>query len=351
MLVLTQAQENLLRKAVIRNDRWRFRAEYKHLEVDLDKWFSMSFKSQMYHLNIVYSELLESVPHDNSTANDINGDGANSEELAVTYTELINPYRITTSTLEDIWTKGKHLVQTPGLVCPVPGQGNSNNRMVASVSNSEPHYIVEKNGKFICSGNCLRFGAYKICQHTVAAAQNFGMLPGFCNWWKSQKTGANVDALAMAGLPKGAGQKGGVPKRGRRSRQGAMLSSTVTELHADDTPTTSSETSINLSQTSSALLNSVASASNYNSIHHSFNNFMTIYDYTCNPGQYANPYPPWPNISHHIFKSNHNAKFVPHGIQPFYLKMLTRQIRVCAGCQLHRRLQGQAGMGNARLKI
>ena len=170
-----------------------------------------------------------------------------------------------------------------------------------------------------------------------------------CNWWKSQKTGANVDALAIAGLPKGAGQKGGVPKRGWRSRRGATLSSTVTELHADDTPTTSSETSINLSQTSSALLNSVASASNYNSIHHSFNNFMTPYDYTCNPGQYANPYPPWPNISHHIFKSNHNAKFVPHGIQPFYLKMLTRQIRVCAGCQLHRRLQGQAGMGNARL--
>ena len=41
---LVQAQESLLRKAVIRCDRWRFREEYRHLEVDQDKWFTMGEK-------------------------------------------------------------------------------------------------------------------------------------------------------------------------------------------------------------------------------------------------------------------------------------------------------------------
>ena len=37
MFKLHQAQENLLKKAVLRNDRWRFRDEYEHLEIDSDK--------------------------------------------------------------------------------------------------------------------------------------------------------------------------------------------------------------------------------------------------------------------------------------------------------------------------
>ena len=43
---LVQAQESLLRKAVIRCDRWRFREEYRHLEVDQDKWFTMGEKTK-----------------------------------------------------------------------------------------------------------------------------------------------------------------------------------------------------------------------------------------------------------------------------------------------------------------
>lgn len=54
----------------------------------------------------------------------------------------------------------------------------------------------------------------------MAASQDSGNLGVFCNWWKSQKSGPNLDALALSGLPKGvAGNKGGVPKRSRRGRK------------------------------------------------------------------------------------------------------------------------------------
>ena len=65
--------------------------------------------------------------------------------LSVPYKELINSYRIATSTLEDIWKKGIHLYSTPGLVTTVPGHSaDSNSRMVASLTSGEPHFITEK---------------------------------------------------------------------------------------------------------------------------------------------------------------------------------------------------------------
>ena len=49
MYEFVQAQESLLRKAVIRNDRWLFRDEYKHLEVDTDKCFTLTERTQKQH--------------------------------------------------------------------------------------------------------------------------------------------------------------------------------------------------------------------------------------------------------------------------------------------------------------
>ena len=90
MFQLAEAQESLLRKAVIRSDRWQFRKEYEHLEVDQDKWFSMSIKTQKHHLG--------SGPIVISTRND----SINKVKLDVDYTVLINFYRITNTTLKDI---------------------------------------------------------------------------------------------------------------------------------------------------------------------------------------------------------------------------------------------------------
>ena len=52
---------SLLKKAVLRNDRWRFRSEYKHLQIDSDKWFSLRKKMQKAHIKKVLSEPLPPV--------------------------------------------------------------------------------------------------------------------------------------------------------------------------------------------------------------------------------------------------------------------------------------------------
>ena len=193
MYDFVQSQESLLRKAVIRTDRWRFREEYKYLEVDSDKWFGMSEKAQKIHLKKVYSEPLGMKVHEELPEELTVEEQPEENPLSVDYKSLIDTARIPT--------------------------GTSSHRMVASEHN-EPHHVVSKpSNQFTCSGICPRFSTYKICQHIVAAAETACKLVKFCEWWKKQSNSPDIESLAMLGLPKGvAGQKGSVPKRSRRGR-------------------------------------------------------------------------------------------------------------------------------------
>lgn len=246
MLKFHHAQESLLKKAIIKCDRWRFREEYNHLEIDSDKWFTMNEKQ---HVKRVLSEPLTAIvicecdspvlPHlpplqeKNESMN---------MQLSVTYQSLFNSHRIANETLKDIWQKAYHLVTNSGLICKVPGQPDSDNRMVASLpcSGNPPHYVEKKSkGQFICSvGTCHRFTAYKICEHIVVACEDSGNLSIFCNWCKSKKCGPNLDALALSGFPKRvAGNKGGVPTCSRHGRKSLKTSKTLTTCNHISTVT------------------------------------------------------------------------------------------------------------------
>ena len=282
-----------------------------------------------------------------------------TNNLEIDFGALVNSYRITTATLKDIWAQANHLVSTPGFISLVPGQcDSSNNRMVASVTGGEPHYVSEKKSRFFCDGKCPRFNTYKICQHVIAAAQSCGMLRGFCDWWKSLKSSTNIDSLAMIGIPKGAGQKGGVPKRRRKNIQLAREPKKIlrTERIDSDLPCSSksdqrlltltgaSHVAVDGAYTSATQTHREIPSSiyNYGSINQSFNPHFS--------GNQL-PHQGISNDGSHVVNRNRSSPFIPqslpqptanntsfpyfspHGKQPFYLKMLTKQIRVCGGCR------------------
>ena len=100
-----ESQENLIRKAVICNDRWRFRQEFQHLEIDSNKWFTLSEKTQKCHINKVltvslgnFQEVMEEPVH-----------SCNEQQLSVNYEFLINKDIIPTGSLKDIWMKAQRL--------------------------------------------------------------------------------------------------------------------------------------------------------------------------------------------------------------------------------------------------
>lgn len=63
------------------------------------------------------------------------------------------------------------------------------------------------------------YAAYKVCSHTVEAAEASGILIRFTEWLATNKCSPNLSNLSMTGIPRGPGQKGGVPKVTRKLKR------------------------------------------------------------------------------------------------------------------------------------
>ena len=60
---------------------------------------------------------------------------------------------------------------------------------------------------------------YKVCAHTIPTAETTGKLQDFMLWLIKQKCAPNLSHLALHGIPKGAGEKGGIPKITHKQKQ------------------------------------------------------------------------------------------------------------------------------------
>ena len=134
-------------------------------------------------------------------------------------------------------------------------------------------------------------------------------------------------SLAMSVLPKGvAGQKGGVAKHSRRGRTRSSTSTVPTRTY----DRTSCVTSI---QNVTA---SGPSTMNFGYVHPLSAMPQSSVDEFMPSGSYDPPssgnYGPSSSGSYgpHTYQPQ---QYSPHGGQPYALKLLTRQIHVCAGCQ------------------
>ena len=143
------------------------------------------------------------------------------KELSVSYQPLVES--IHEDTLRAIWSKAKSLVNDSTLIVPVPGSSSTSyHRMVASTTGSTPHLVTTPTkftGQFKCDAQCPMYATYKMCSHTIAVAEVTGKLAEFVKWIVKQKCTPNITNLSMIGMPKGAGQKGGMPKYTRKRKK------------------------------------------------------------------------------------------------------------------------------------
>ena len=86
--------------------------------------------------------------------------------------------------------------------------------MVISYSQSAPHHVQSKSGgQYICDANCPQWLSSQVCSHTLTTAEHNGDLAAFLQWFTQFARTPNISALAMSGLPRGRGRKGGKPKQ------------------------------------------------------------------------------------------------------------------------------------------
>ena len=81
------------------------------------------------------------------------------------------------------------------------------------------------------------FSTYKLCAHTIASAEINGKLKEFTQWLIRQKCAPNYSKLALHGIPKGAGEKGGAPKNNRKRKQMTTNKTVVDRLSLDNRST------------------------------------------------------------------------------------------------------------------
>ena len=85
---------------------------------------------------------------------------------------------------------------------------------VQSFTSPVPHFVTSKeSGQFVCDPQCPQWVSLQICSHTLAVAEKMGQLSPFLHWYTTAYQQMNVTSMEMLNMPKGRGQKGGVPKQ------------------------------------------------------------------------------------------------------------------------------------------
>lgn len=125
-------------------------------------------------------------------------------------------------TLHGMWDKASKLLSMSNGITAAPGE-DKRARMVSSFSGKTPHFVSSRSrGQFVCDPTCIQWNSANICSHTLAVAETNGELEQFLQWYTTSGGTPNITVLGMEGLPKGrAGQKGGRAKR-KRCRNNAQ---------------------------------------------------------------------------------------------------------------------------------
>ena len=105
------------------------------------------------------------------------------------------------------------ILNSDNAITPAPGS-NKKACMVISYSQAGPHHVqTRSDGQYDCDSVCLQWASSHICSHTITVAEYNKELASFLHWFVKYAESPNISVLAMSGLPRSRGKKGGKPKR------------------------------------------------------------------------------------------------------------------------------------------
>ena len=215
-LIMSQRDEVLW--ALSGRGQYRLDEEYTHLVVAPQQWVKMKpeqrkqLVKQFDSMKLKCITVSSTLPVSQSTIPSVSHERQLSKHLSISAADS-NISTLPKATLEAMWNKAEDYLQSSVDVVAAPGS-NPKAKMVTSRSGSSPHFIqVTSAGQYTCDKTCLQWVSSHICAHTLVASELNGELNLFLQWYKKNNPQPNITQLAMTGLPKGRGRKGGIPKR------------------------------------------------------------------------------------------------------------------------------------------
>ena len=342
-IVLRHTSE--LEKAVIGRGEWRFLCPYNYLKVPDAKWFSMSHDARELHMRKVYNCPLKSSANSGASTS---GSLTLTTSLSV-LVEEVNLESISESTLQGIWKKATNILKLKKeQVLEVPWVTNKKTRLVKSSSSPQPHLVTSdsKSQLYCCDDKCVMFKSFHLCSHVVAVAEINGELSFFL---KSLQTSTpNLTTIANEGLPSGSGRKGGQVKPKKRTKVNIVSRSVRSCLEeptfnlnhtnqsgGKETTSNCTSSSMDVSPISPASGISVSLGNSHGQVTVATGASLTIAPVLNTlpslPPPTANTIP---SLLSSIPATGLPLTTSSTGItKPFYLKFLTKQIKVCQSCR------------------
>ena len=236
---LIEDQQSEVEKAVIGVGEYRFCEEFKHLEIPLGKWSSMTKMQRTNYLQKITRLSLQeakvppsSKPRAQSTAPTV----LSKAFKICGQTFSAENCLLAANVLQCMFDKAEKLVQGTNSICPSPGTVNV--KLVESKSGSRPHFVtVKADNKYACDSDCPMWKCSKICSHTIACAYVDGHLQNFLS---QSTTSPNLYELAKSDTLKKAGKKPSKRKASTKSATKAIaaLQSTLqTSASSEPSPT------------------------------------------------------------------------------------------------------------------
>ena len=246
-----------------------------------------------------------------------------AEESGINFLPLI--------TLQMMWQKAEKLLNSENAITNAPGS-DTKARMVLSQSSAVPHFVTTRDdGQFLCDSTCPQWVSSKICSHTIAAAEDSGKLCEFLQWCASTQPCPNMTALGMQGMPSNRGRKLSDRKRQRKRK-------------ADSDPDVFVPSPALATTTQPHTTTGVSSyhweADQVANISTSLYMCPALPPYVGQPGL---PVPPTcsaavrdtTSFGSSAGASSSNTMLItgPPNPNPFHLKFITGNIRICQGCR------------------
>lgn len=309
-------------RALSGRGQYRLSQEYQYLQINPQKWAVMTPQQRQQAVKQFDSApLRNSKSQTEETCSNSTSTIADSKEMIVE-PENTGIVSIPLATLKLIWAKATEYMNSSNVVvsAPVPCPKA---KMVASRSTSAPHFVQHlPSGQYICDSNCLQWKSSCLCSHTVAVAGINGDLESFIDWYVLTKQRPNFTTLAVHGLPSGRGRKGGIPKRKKSKSYCSRDATTVLR------PAVATCTGANYQPSGAGNLSSFgstqSSTASSSPVPHCSQSVTGLSGMLCSSplvsqNQTINIHPP---LSHVSPTSN-----------PFFLKFMQGNIRVCQGCK------------------
>ena len=343
-----ESQREEILRALSGRGQYRLNLEFAHYGVSTQEWIKMRTDQRQQVLEIFQKATL---PVHAKTSREPEPEEVPAVGLAQTQDRHMSiraeDSGITTIphvTLDALWVKAEQILQSLNAITPAPGE-NKKARMVLSYSQATPHHVQTKSdGQYVCDSACLQWASSQICSHTIAAAESNGELASFLQWYTKCAESPNISTLAMSGLPRGRGKKGGKPKRQRAKQTrlppdnyalrpgllptggGIMNAGGIVNTGAIVNLTTAPQpVSVSVVTTQSTMPASLGPQCAY------------AIPVTCAAVNISTPQPTISRSDVHPPPVSSGPPPLIHtpqaNVNPFYLKPLSGNIRVCQGCR------------------